>query len=61
MKRTDDLLWYFKLGDVASIDKISYTSKPERNTNPTGRPGRSATLRGAPSGMSRTTSASPAA
>ena len=36
VKRTDDLLWYFKLGDVASIDKIQYTSKPERNTNPTG-------------------------
>lgn len=36
VKRTDDLLWYFKLGDVASIDKIQYTSKPERTTNPTG-------------------------
>ena len=36
VKRTDDLLWYFKIGDVASIDKIQYTSKPERTTNPTG-------------------------
>jgi dipeptidyl aminopeptidase/acylaminoacyl peptidase len=36
VKRTDDLLWYFKVGDVASIDKIQYTSKPERTTNPTG-------------------------
>jgi dipeptidyl aminopeptidase/acylaminoacyl peptidase len=36
VKRTDDLLWYFKVGDVASIDKIRYTSKPERTTNPTG-------------------------
>ena len=35
-KKADDILWYFKIGDVASIDKIQYTSKPERTTNPTG-------------------------
>ena len=36
IKHADDVLWYFKLGDVASIDKINYTSKPERASNPTG-------------------------
>ena len=37
VKNADDVLWYFKLGDVASIDKVHYTSpKPERTTNPTG-------------------------
>ncbi|MDQ6800998.1 MAG: alpha/beta fold hydrolase [Acidobacteriota bacterium] len=36
VKNADDILWYFKVGDVASIDKIQYTSKPERTTNPTG-------------------------
>jgi dipeptidyl aminopeptidase/acylaminoacyl peptidase len=36
IKRADDALWYFKVGDVASIDKVSFTSKPERTSNPTG-------------------------
>src|SRR5579872_523728 len=28
LKRVDDLLWYQKLGDVADVDKIAYTSLP---------------------------------
>ena len=37
IKNSDDVLWYFKLGDVASVDKVQLTSpKPERTTNPTG-------------------------
>lgn len=33
----DDALWYFKLGDVAAIDKVRIaTSKPLRMKNPTG-------------------------
>ena len=36
IKSNDDVLWYFKLGDVASIDKVHFTSKPERMSNPTG-------------------------
>jgi dipeptidyl aminopeptidase/acylaminoacyl peptidase len=36
-KKIDDLMWYQKLGDVASIDKVSYTSKPPHViSNPTG-------------------------
>lgn len=35
-KKVDDLLWYFKVGDVAAIDKVEFTSKPRRSTNPTG-------------------------
>lgn len=35
MKSNDDVLWYFKIGDVASIDKVRFTSKPERMANPT--------------------------
>ena len=36
-KNADDILWYFKVGDVASVDKVHYTSpKPERTSNPTG-------------------------
>ncbi len=36
-KNADDILWYFKVGDVAAIDKVHYTSpKPERTSNPTG-------------------------
>lgn len=36
-KQIDDLLWYQKLGDVAMIDKVSYTSKPPHVIrNPTG-------------------------
>jgi dipeptidyl aminopeptidase/acylaminoacyl peptidase len=37
IKTADDLLWYYRLGDVASVDKVRYTSsKPERMSNPTG-------------------------
>jgi len=37
LKAADDLLWYYRLGDVASVDKVHYTSsKPERMSNPTG-------------------------
>ncbi|HUJ14608.1 MAG TPA: alpha/beta fold hydrolase [Thermoanaerobaculia bacterium] len=36
LKAGDDVLWYFKVGDVASIDKVNLTSpKPERMSNPT--------------------------
>jgi dipeptidyl aminopeptidase/acylaminoacyl peptidase len=35
-KALDDLLWYQKLGDLAEIDKVRFTSKPARVTNPTG-------------------------
>lgn len=36
-KNIDDLLWYQKLGDVAVIDKVRYTSKPPHYVkNPTG-------------------------
>lgn len=35
-KKIDDLLWYFKVGDVAEIDKVRFTSKPIRMANPTG-------------------------
>ncbi len=36
-KTIDDLLWYQKLGDVAVIDKVLYTSKPPHVIkNPTG-------------------------
>lgn len=36
-KSIDDLLWYQKLGDVALIDKVRYTSKPPHVVkNPTG-------------------------
>jgi dipeptidyl aminopeptidase/acylaminoacyl peptidase len=36
LKKTDDVLWYFKVGDVAAIDKVEFTSKPGREKNPTG-------------------------
>lgn len=37
VKNVDDALWYFKVGDVAAVDKVHYTSpKPERSANPTG-------------------------
>lgn len=36
LKKTDDVLWYFKVGDVAAIDKVEITSKPQRDKNPTG-------------------------
>jgi hypothetical protein len=36
IKTADDLLWCFRLGDIASVDKVHYTSsKPERTSNPT--------------------------
>ena len=36
-KSVDDLLWYMKVGDVATIDKIEIaSSKPIRMANPTG-------------------------
>lgn len=36
-KTIDDLLWYQKLGDIALIDKVRYTSKPPHVIkNPTG-------------------------
>jgi dipeptidyl aminopeptidase/acylaminoacyl peptidase len=35
LKRVDDLMWHFSLGDIAQIDKIEYTSlPPTRNPNP---------------------------
>jgi len=34
-KKIDDVLWYFKVGDVAAIDKVEFTSKPRREKNPT--------------------------
>src|SRR5205823_5066558 len=37
VKSVDDALWHFKIGDVAAVDKVHYTSpKPERVSNPTG-------------------------
>jgi dipeptidyl aminopeptidase/acylaminoacyl peptidase len=37
MKKIDDLLWYFKLNDIADIDKVKITGPPTRlNPNPTG-------------------------
>lgn len=37
LKASDDVLWYFKVGDVAAVDKVQLTSpKPERTSNPTG-------------------------
>ncbi len=36
MKKIDDLLWYFKLNDIADIDKVKITGPPTRlNPNPT--------------------------
>ena len=28
LKHVDDVMWHFKLGDIAEIDKIEYTSAP---------------------------------
>jgi dipeptidyl aminopeptidase/acylaminoacyl peptidase len=28
LKQVDDVMWYFKLGDIAEIDKVEYTSLP---------------------------------
>jgi dipeptidyl aminopeptidase/acylaminoacyl peptidase len=37
MKKIDDLMWYFKLADVAQIDKVELTGPPPRVIpNPTG-------------------------
>jgi dipeptidyl aminopeptidase/acylaminoacyl peptidase len=35
-KSIDNATWYFKVGDVAEIDMVRFTSKPRRSTNPTG-------------------------
>jgi dipeptidyl aminopeptidase/acylaminoacyl peptidase len=36
-KQVDDLMWYHKLGDIALIDKVRYTSKPPHVVpNPSG-------------------------
>lgn len=35
-KKIDDLLWYFKVGDVAAVDKVELAGKPHRDKNPTG-------------------------
>src|SRR5213080_1998497 len=35
LKHLDDLLWYQKLGDIADVDKVMYTSlPPQRVLNP---------------------------
>ena len=37
IKASDDVLWYLKVGDVASVDKVHLTSpRPERTSNATG-------------------------
>jgi dipeptidyl aminopeptidase/acylaminoacyl peptidase len=36
MKLIDDVLWQLSLQDVANVDKVRFTSKPARTTNPTG-------------------------
>lgn len=36
LKAIDDVAWYFKVGDIAEIDKVRYTSVPRRREpNPT--------------------------
>lgn len=35
-KAIDDVLWHLKVGDIANIDKVRFTSKPGRSSNPTG-------------------------
>jgi len=35
-KKIDDVLWYFKVGDVAAVDKVELTGKARRDRNPTG-------------------------
>jgi dipeptidyl aminopeptidase/acylaminoacyl peptidase len=35
-KKIDDVLWHLTLSDVARIDKVRFTSKPVRMSNPTG-------------------------
>src|SRR6266516_4734027 len=34
-KKIDDLLWFFKVGDVAAVDKVELTGKPHRTKIPT--------------------------
>lgn len=37
LKAVDDLMWHLKLGDIADVDKVRYTSLPAtREANPTG-------------------------
>lgn len=37
LKAVDDLMWHIKLGDIAEVDKFTYTSLPlHRERNPTG-------------------------
>jgi dipeptidyl aminopeptidase/acylaminoacyl peptidase len=35
-KAIDDVMWHLKLGDIAMVDKVRFTSKPGRTSNPTG-------------------------
>jgi dipeptidyl aminopeptidase/acylaminoacyl peptidase len=36
LKAIDDVAWYFKVGDIAEVDKVAYTSlPPRREPNPT--------------------------
>jgi dipeptidyl aminopeptidase/acylaminoacyl peptidase len=36
LKAIDDLMWHLKLGDIAEVDKVRYTSRPPRRVpNPT--------------------------
>jgi dipeptidyl aminopeptidase/acylaminoacyl peptidase len=36
-KQIDDVLWYHRVGDICTIDKVEYTGPPPRNIpNPTG-------------------------
>jgi dipeptidyl aminopeptidase/acylaminoacyl peptidase len=35
-KKIDDVLWHFRVGDIAIIDKVRFTSAPIRLPNPTG-------------------------
>ena len=36
MKAVDDVAWHLKLGDIAAVDKVSFTSLPAaRESNPT--------------------------
>ncbi len=37
-KLLDDLLWHSKLSDIATVDKVSVTSRPSRTANDPGRP-----------------------
>jgi dipeptidyl aminopeptidase/acylaminoacyl peptidase len=35
-KAIDDVMWHLKVGDIATVDKVRFTSKPGRTSNPTG-------------------------